>query len=593
MNEKLREQIMDLLLGRLPPDRRATVLGEAAGDPEAVAYLESRSSLEAVLSSRPWTNRAIDGLEDERAWMELAAPEELMHSDGEHALVSGMFSDREWNDLVEQSLARAELESAEQADSPVPRGRLLRFPLWAKLAAAAAIVLFVPLGYHSLHKPSQRPDSAQSRSGKARPSPEELLAALAAQATAAPEGGVDTVDDFGGEALIAGEQQRMVRLADGTGALLREGSRMEAKEVHGEAAALSVISGSALFVVEANRSERFQVGTPVADVVVTGTAFSTTVADSNVLVMVARGSVEVTHRLRRHRLVLEAGESALAGPDTIGVVVLEGVQEKLSEQAAALRNALVEPQSTTRRPRRSDRAPAVPGQDVRALYGELRRRVLGSEVGVADEVEKFIADHPRSRFVEDILYDLGRMYEGQGRHDRALAVFDRLSSRPGSSRPLQSALYRRSAIYAEHKRELPVAADGFEEYLKKYPEGIWAEESMTHLLRIREILGDERDAQRLRELYLRRFADAVSAHEIAYQCAHSYRLVFQDYDKAIDHYDMVIESYPRSKYRGPAMYWAGWCLEEKGGHPEANRYFARYMREFPQGEWRRAIAESR
>lgn len=592
MNEKLREQITDLLLGRLPPDRRATVLGEAAEDPEAVAYLESQSSLEAVLSSRPWTNRAIDGLEDERSWMELAAPEEIVHTDGERAPVSGVFSDREWSDLVERSLARVELDSAEQAGGPVPQGRLLRFPLWAKLAAAAAIVLLVPLGYHYLHQPSQRPDSAQTQFPETRLSP-ELLAELAARATAALQGSVDTVDDFGGETLIAGKRQRMVRLADRTGALLREGSRIEAKEVHGEAAALSVISGSVLFTVEGSRSSRFQVGTPVADVVVTGTAFSTTVADSHVLVMVVRGSVEVIHRLRRHRLVLEAGESVLAGPDTIGMVVLEGVQEKLLEQETALRNALVEPQSTTRRPPRSDRAPAVSGQDARALYRELRRKVLGSKVGVADEVEKFIADHPRSRFVEDILYDLGRMYEGQGQLDRALAVFDRLSSRPGSSRPLQSALYRRSAIYAEHKRELPVAADGFEEYLEKYPKGIWTEESMKHLLRIREIQGDEESAQRLRERYLLRFADAVSAHEIAYQCAHSYRLVFRDYKKAIDYYDMVIESYPRSKYRGPAMYWAGWCLEEKGGRPEANRYFARYMREFPQGEWRQAIAESR
>jgi TolA-binding protein len=222
----------------------------------------------------------------------------------------------------------------------------------------------------------------------------------------------------------------------------------------------------------------------------------------------------------------------------------------------------------------------------------VRTKVLGSHPDAAEAVETFIANHPHSHFIEDILYDLGRMYEGKGRYEEALSTFERLLSGPGDSRPRQSALYRRSVIQAERKGAHVRAAEGFEEYLRTYPEGIWAEESMRRLVRIREILEDREAVQRLRIRYLRRFADAPAAHEIAYQCAHGYRQS-GDYDKALEYYDLVIASYPRSRYREAAMYWAGWCLGEKGVDPERNRYFTMYLREFPRGEWRQTIAEAR
>jgi TolA-binding protein len=234
--------------------------------------------------------------------------------------------------------------------------------------------------------------------------------------------------------------------------------------------------------------------------------------------------------------------------------------------------------------------PVKKAVDLRAIYRELRANVVSGHDSAAIYVERFQKDHPKSPYVEDLLYDLGRMYEGKKEWQNALVAYNRIIGLSTKSRPYQSALFRRNVIQMDVLKDNKAAESGLEEYLKDFPAGLWAEESFYRLIKIKQVFKKDKDAMDLIIKYLDNHPNAEKAAELCYHYALTLR-INEDYTKALEYYKRILKQYSKSKYHEDALYWAGACFENIGEKNVENKFLRMYIEAYPKGKWINKVRE--
>ena len=107
----------------------------------------------------------------------------------------------------------------------------------------------------------------------------------------------------------------------------------------------------------------------------------------------------------------------------------------------------------------------------------------------AEYYEEIMQDYPHSRQARHLPNSLGRLYRSAGEYEKAIDWYERQLERSCCAMSGNRALSAQAAIYLYHVEDYSKAAELFEEYLEKYPDGERAEFAPIHLAKCYEKLG--------------------------------------------------------------------------------------------------------
>lgn len=134
-------------------------------------------------------------------------------------------------------------------------------------------------------------------------------------------------------------------------------------------------------------------------------------------------------------------------------------------------------------------------------------RLLGDYEKAAQYYQKVLNEYPESNYARHISNSIGYLYIHAGEHDKALYWYERQSKLSCCALSGDRALRAQSGIYLYHLKDYDKAAELFEEYLEKYPDGERASGAPISLARCYKKLGRRDEAIAVLEEGLRKYSD--------------------------------------------------------------------------------------
>lgn len=331
-------------------------------------------------------------------------------------------SERAFDDLAEQRVLRAVLESRREA--PPARPRDWRVFAFAAVAIAAVAVALVAIAT----------DSDPER--VALPAPPEI----------------PVRDDSSADREAPAEAASSSRLLLDDGSRIELAPNAEARVVRDtrDEVRIEQSAGDAVYHVRPDPARAFVVSTELAGVTVRGTVFRVRVDDAATSVDVSEGTVDVSSNGRR--TVLHAGEA---------------VRFARTEAAAP-------PEPLEDRPGESSVAPAEPATrpEPSALLERVNEaRRAGRLHEAAALLDEVIATSPTEAGRASALMTLGRVERGRGRMREAALAFDRCAAAPTA---LAEGALASAAQAWNDAGDSDAAAARARQYLERWPSGVHA-----------------------------------------------------------------------------------------------------------------------
>ena len=540
------ELIERFLHGRLDKNEAAGFIRRLQTDTRLKQLFDRETVLESQLYNQAIAYAAVPGLRTEADWNELAVP---LESTGGHTI-----ADDELQHMVTNAV-----------DTLPARQTLLHFIPPAKLRYLAAAMLVLAVGgaafFGLLFFNHRQPPAYLTSSG--RPTTQSIpvtVAQVPVYRISRPGSGVVTAGQTG---IIAIDTQ--------TAALADQHTSIQCREYRDTAITLSMNSGTALFSVQKGKYRFFRVRTPYAEVLVTGTVFRVAIEKSCCLVRVENGSVMVNHTEKALSLPVEPGETVRADADTLMEV---WIQERIDELTA--RRKLLS--GFLGRPFPPLHDPAGFVDPLRSHSGEnteiagIRRSILQGTPGIDSIVLTLAKIRRGDPAACGLLVDLSRFYEARGRWYDAAAVLDaagQCDTTPQSSLH-ETVRYRRGRLLLQGG-DTASATEAFKRFIAEFPGSVWAPDIAGPLLSITRKQAGIDSADAMITAFVSERSECVSDRTVM---EHADALRENGlFNRALFWYEYAVTAFSDSKYRGDAMYWAGWCIVQQSIEKREKRAF--------------------
>lgn len=327
-----------------------------------------------------------------------------------------------------------------------------------------------------------------------------------------------SISEAAWEGSVVASEDAPVEMTLAEGSRIEVAPRSEVKLVESSAHAVRVHigHGSARFDVAKRRTRRFSVDLGKVEVVVTGTQFRVTRAESavgdRVHVTVEEGAVEV-HRAGTGLVTLHAGEDwstvlpverpeAQQAERSADEESPEGEVARLQEEADREEFAADEVELEGEDRLELDEGAQERSQRRRASSRERRRRRARAAAADAGE-----------------LFDHANLARRAGRLEDAADLYDDLVARYPRDRRASLAAFELGRLRMDSLRDNRGAVQALERALKLDHNGEFAEDAMARLVLAEEARGDRDGCMRAQQRYLQRYPQGVHSQHVAERCA--------------------------------------------------------------------------
>ena len=208
---------------------------------------------------------------------------------------------------------------------------------------------------------------------------------------------------------------------------------------------------------------------------------------------------------------------------------------------------------------------------------------MGEVAEASDAIIRMIQDFPDSRFMDELLFLSGQLYERISDHTKALEQYRNVAQRRGSSPFRQLAYEAGLALVSKLRRWEEVIAVG-REYLQEFPEA--GQNAWLHLTIAQAYYQNEQYTEGIRH-----FEQALTAEsgevrvsrallDIGWGC---YKL--GDFERAASYYSRVADQHAGEPELEEALYWLGWLAQVESDLSRANHFFGRMLQQFPRSRY--------
>jgi TolA-binding protein len=536
-----RELIERLLQGRLSEHESAEATRRILADSSLRRLLEQEAVLESQLCSQSLAHEPVSGLSAETDWDDLAA---VSAASGEKGC-GAMLTDEEWRRMI-----------ATAVETTPRSAKLTRFPgkTAFRYLAAAGIVLAAGTAMYLWKETARELRNDHSSSP---------VVAVSSPFSTPWYGELEVFHiDTKGDSIITSEANPgIVSIAPQTAAVAEQHTAIGCTEYRDTAITLDMESGTALFSVEKGRYRYFKVLTPFTEITVTGTIFKVSIDTVRCQVSVERGSVSVRHLANGMIATVLPGQAVEADSDTlIAIRIEQGLSDLVARKKllADFLEASSAPRNGTAR--RMDHLPADPVRD--SILQRFSTAIAENAPGNDSSVEAYVAGHATDTNAGLLLLDMSRLYESRGKWLMAAHLLNKFDDMPlaGTNGLAETALYRKGRFYLQ-AGDTSAALAAFTRFETEFPQSAWQQDIVDlHIQILRS-----RKAPDIADTLLVLLAPALK-HRIADRTIISHADDLREhgrFDRARFWYETVVTDYPESRFRGDAMYWAGWCMVQQ------------------------------
>lgn len=172
-----------------------------------------------------------------------------------------------------------------------------------------------------------------------------------------------------------------------------------------------------------------------------------------------------------------------------------------------------------------------------------------------DEFEALVGRYPNSNNADNAQLEIGNNYRIQGEYDKAIPAYEMLLGKYPQSDVVDYTLLGIGDSYLD-LGERAKAIETYQKLIDKYPylNNEVAEEAQNRIDMLKEIEKYEEVIES---------GDKDMRDNAQYQIGNIYFSVFNDYDKAIEEFNKVVENYPQSELADDAMWMVGECYWAK------------------------------
>lgn len=582
-------EVEKLLLGRLNYHEVTQVLQSLKEDKELQLKLNAESSFEAAFYSQQWLESAPSLGVDMARWLspessatpinEMQKTDRLKRSDDR--LVAGF----NWEELIEKAFS--------QAQAPLKPSFIIPFSFKNLRVFSALILIFFIIAsifLFSTKKPpvsDKAPDSLDNYAAidpfQGNQKQKTVLSdsiGITEINNVEPISVYDTINEYyAGKPIkssisLPPQEKGVVYLSKNSGFLAEEGTDVTIINNSDSVVTLSMTKGSAVFTVEKNSYKRFAVITPFAEVRVVGTIFQVSVFQHKTNIKVVEGSVTITTiQGIQETLTLTKGKNVYVSEDSLVQDVIK--RSKMLKQRENLLKSYLTYIHTTR----ADQFPVE--YLLKALQAKIRAGV-DSLATVFDPVLRAQLMHYRVavNLSNDHYYEKAKNYLLMLYSERQAPFIDQLS---------MSFICLLELRHFEREQALKY----MESYVDEFTDGYAIEEILMLYIQTCLAEGDYDRAIPYMVQLVQEHKESGFADYIAFHLAQTFRIVKKDLSSAMEYYEYITSNYPESSLHEDALYWAGWCLVQAQVHGKKNKYFRKYKKDYPDGNWRDVISNNK
>lgn len=205
------------------------------------------------------------------------------------------------------------------------------------------------------------------------------------------------------------------------------------------------------------------------------------------------------------------------------------------------------------------KAPVSPQEAADMLYLKAANLQESEEYDKAtDEFAAFVGRYPKSNNADNAQLEIGNNYRIQGDYNKSISAYEMLLEKYPQSDVVDSALLGIGDSYLD-LGERSKAIETYQKLIDKYPylNNEVAEEAQNRL----DTIGEIKQYEKVIES-----GDKDIRDNAQYQLGNIYFSVFNDYDKAIEEFNKVVENYPQSELADDAMWMKGECYWAKAAY---------------------------
>jgi len=206
----------------------------------------------------------------------------------------------------------------------------------------------------------------------------------------------------------------------------------------------------------------------------------------------------------------------------------------------------------------------------------------GEHFRVAELLSGVVDKAPDRGLAIEARYLLARSYAALGSYTRAMGEYDYVIAAGIAGPTDQRALYEAGLLHADQLNSPRAAVRLWEQYLARYPNGLFQEEVRYMLCETKAREGEPGTALSSCNDYLDRFPRGYRSSEALFISATLYRKHLRDSSRALDLYEKLL-SRPGAKRKDEALYWKAGCLMMLHRDEDAAEALEQYLERFPRG----------
>ncbi len=571
------------LLGQLDDKECALILKSLVNDKGLQRKLYEESSFEAAFSSQQWLESNSSIKDNLSHWLSSdpsvlpPAKKEMINKECDERL----YTDNKWEKLIEKSYMQARAQWKPSFFLPFSFKKL-RVYISLLIILILSGMLWLNTIKPQIAKNSTK-DNVVVHTSKSNKQIESVYVDSLDQTQTSIEEPIsvyDTINEFYAEKTtksnisLPPKEKGIIYLSKNSGFLAEKGADVKIITNTDSVVMLSMTRGSAVFTVEKNTYKRFAVITPYAEVRVVGTIFQVSVYPKKTDVKVVEGTVTITTiQGTQETLTLTKGKTVYISEDSLVQDVIR--RSRMLKKRENLLKSYLKYIHTSR----IDQFP------VKYLINELQvkeQSVIDSLADVFDPVVRAQLMHYRvaGNYEKEHRYEKAKNYLLQMYRERQVALFAQL------------ALLHICQLEIQHFQR-DKALEYMETYIDEFAGGFALEEVL--MLHVQTCLAENEYDRTIPYMvqFVQDYKESDFADYIAFYLAQTFRMQKKDLSSAMKYYEYITTNFPESSFHENALYWAGWCLVQERVHGNKNKYFKKYQKDYPDGNWRDVISNKK